>query len=300
MAVVTRYGGSDAGEWAAAVALRLLLSLFPIVLAMLFGISLVLRDPATRDSALAQLARVLPGGSGGQAFSELSSTVDGVRERTGLLGVVGLLGLLWGGSALFGSLEIALSRLHGSGRRSFVRGKLMAFGMILAFAVLVVVGIGASAALAVISPIAERAGPAADILSGPTRWLVQIGVGVVVGVVLNGMILWIVPLPRSRLRAALPGALVAGIGFEVLSLVWPLYLSLAGGGNRYGQTFGLLVVIVSYVYLLGQLLMVGAVLNTVLVERRVARQSPVAAGTDTVAGPARRPRAQIGDSALRP
>lgn len=269
--VIARYGESDAGEWAAAIALRVLLSLFPIVLAILFVISLVLRDSGTRDSALGQLARVIPGGSSGDAFSELSSVVDGVRKRTGLLGLVGLLGLLWGGSALFGSVEVAFGRLYGFQRRSFVRGKLMAVGLILLFAVLVVIGVATSAALAVLSPIAERAGPAADVLAGPGRWLVQIGVGVVVGIVLNGMILWVVPRPRARMRVVLPGAVVAGIGFELLTLVWPLYLSLAGGGNRYGQTFGLVVVIVSYVYLLAQLLMVGAVLNAVLGERRTAR-----------------------------
>ena len=257
------------------------------MLAILFAVSLVLRDPGTRDSALTQVARVLPGGASGSTFAELSSTVDAVRQGTGLLGVLGLAGLLWSGSALFGTIETAFSHLFGFERRDFLRGKLMAFAMILVFAVLVVVGIGASSALALITPIADRVG-AEDVLAGPYRYLIQVGVGIVVGVLLNGLVYVVVQRPHPPMRRWLPGALVAGVGFEGLSLIWPLYLAIAGSGNRYGQTFGLLLVVVTYVYLLAQLLMVGALVNAVLAERAAAReprQSGVAVRGATLSDP---------------
>jgi membrane protein len=225
-------------------------------------VSLVLRDQGTRNAALGQVGRVLPGGASGDAFAEFQSTVDAVRQGTGVLGVVGLLGLIWGGSALFGTIETAFSSLLGFKRRDFLRGKLMAVAMILVFAVLVVLGVAASSALALLTPIAEHAG-AEDVLSGPWRYLVQVGVGIGVGLLLNGLVYVVVPRPHQRLRRVLPGALVAGAGFELLSLIWPLYLDIAGSGNRYGQTFGLLFVLVTYVYLLAQLLMLGAVVNVV-------------------------------------
>ena len=244
----------------------MLLSLFPIVLAMLFVISIALRDPGTRNSALHEIARVLPGGESGSAYSELSSTVDAVRQGTGILGVVGLAGLLWSGSALFGTIEAAFSRVFGFQRRDFVRSKLMAFGLILVFAVLVIVGIGASSALALITPVTDRVG-GGDVLGGPRRYLIQLGVGVAVGVMLNGIVDIVVERPHPRLRRWLPGALVAGVGFEALSLIWPLYLGIAGSGNRYGQTFGLLLVVVAYVYFLAQLVMLGAIVNAELARR---------------------------------
>jgi membrane protein len=248
-------------------------------------VSLVLRDPGTRDSALAQVARLLPGGTSGDAFQELRRTVDAIRESTGLLGAVGLAGLLWSGSALFSTIEIAFSRLLGFPRRDFVRGKLVGFGMILVFAVLVLLGIGVSAGLALITPIAERLG-GGDVVSGPSRYIIQAAVGILIGVLLNGFIYFLVPRPRPRLRTVLPGALVAGVGFEVLSLIWPLYLTIAGSGNRYGQTFGLLVVLVSYVYLLAQLLMLGAVVNAVLEDRRRPAARPAESLTGRAIAPA--------------
>ena len=285
--MVVRWASESAGEWAAAIALRTLLSLFPIVLAILFAVSLVLRDPGTRDSAMTQVGRVLPGGASGSAFAELSSTIDAVRRGTGLLGILGLAGLLWSGSALFGTIEAAFAHLFGFKQRSFLRGKLMAFAMILVFAVLVVVGIGASSALALITPIADRAG-AQDVLSGPSRYLIQVAIGILVGVLLNGLVYVVVQRPHPPMRRWLPGALVAGVGFEGLSLIWPLYLAIAGSANRYGQTFGLLLVLVTYVYLLAQLLVVGALVNAVLGERVAAREprpSGVAVRSATLSDP---------------
>ena len=260
------------GNWAAAIALKTLLSLFPIVLAILFILSLVLRDPGNRDAVLGQIARVTPGGPDGEAFHEASGTLDAVRGGTGLLGIVGLGGLLWSGSQLFGCIEDAFSAVYGFTRRSFVRGKLMATAMILLFAVLTLVGVAASSALALLTPISERAG-GDELLAGPSRYAIQGGIGLLSGAVLFGAIYQIVPRPRRRLGAVLPGALLAGAGFELLTLVFPLYLHLAGSGNRYGQTFGLVLVIVTYVYLLAELLMVGACLNAARESRAALRSA---------------------------
>ena len=271
-----RYAADGGGNWAAAIALNTLLSLFPIVLAVLFAASLVLRDPDTRNRALGEIARVLPGGSGGDAFKELSSTIDAVRQGTGLLGVVGLAGLLWSGSALFGCIESALAAILRFPSRDFLRQKLMAFAMIIAFALLVVVAIVASSALALLTPIAEHAS-AEPILGGASRYLIQVAVGLLTGVLLFGLIFVVVPRPRPPLRRVLPGTVLAAAGFELLTLGFPLYIDIAGRGNRYGATFGLLLLIVSYVYLLAQLLVLGAVLNAVIGDRREAMSTALPA-----------------------
>src|SRR5258708_17817856 len=109
----TRYQRAGGGYWAAAVALNLLLSLFPITLAILFIASLLLRDPSSRENALHQLARVIPGGNSSSTFEDVQAAIDSVRQSTGLLGVVGLAGLLWSGSGLFGAVEAGFAALYG-------------------------------------------------------------------------------------------------------------------------------------------------------------------------------------------
>jgi YihY family inner membrane protein len=277
VAVIRRYGEVGAGNWAAAIALNALLSLFPILLAILFIVSLVLRDPGTRDSVLQQIARVLPPDSQGDpngTFEQIRQAIDGVRSRTGLLGAITLPSLLWGGSALFGCIESAFAAIHGFTPRPFLAQKLMAVGMIVAYAVLSVVGIAASTMLAVLTPVAQQVG-VDEVLGGPVRYLIQVGVGLLVGAALFGLIHVVIPRRHPDRPRALPGTILGAVGFELLTLAWPLYFRLAGSGaNRYGQVFGLLLLLVAYVVFLAQILVIGAVLNNVVTARQAATQRP--------------------------
>jgi HAMP domain-containing protein len=70
-----------------------------------------------------------------------------------------------------------------------------------------------------------------------------------------------VPNRTFELSEVLPGAILAGIGIEVLSLAWPLYAGIARGFNTYGAQFGLFFLLATWFYLLSQLLLLGAVYN---------------------------------------
>ncbi len=61
-----------------------------------------------------------------------------------------------------------------------------------------------------------------------------------------------------------PGALVAGILFEVVTLIFPIYLSLNKGLNAYGKTFGLFFLLMTFFYFVGLITMVGVEVNSVL------------------------------------
>jgi uncharacterized BrkB/YihY/UPF0761 family membrane protein len=59
----------------------------------------------------------------------------------------------------------------------------------------------------------------------------------------------------------LPGALLAGVLIEVLSLAFPLYERVAGGFNTYGAQFALFLLLAAWLYLLSNLILLGAVYN---------------------------------------
>jgi hypothetical protein len=69
-----------------------------------------------------------------------------------------------------------------------------------------------------------------------------------------------VPNRKLRLRDVLPGALLAGVLIEVLSLAFPLYARIAGGFNTYGAQFGLFFLLATWFYFLAQFVLLGAVL----------------------------------------
>jgi membrane protein len=253
----------------------MLVSLFPMVLLIMFVVSLVLRSPDSYTAVLEQFARVLPGGVDGAAYKELENTLSAVRNGTGLLGIISLLGLLWAGSGVFGCIEAALGKVHGYRPRDFIPGKIMQFLMILAMFVLTLVGIGGATVLQLLGPIAEQHG-AGNIFTGTSGQALQILLSIITGLLLAGLIYGVVPREHLRVLQILPGTLLAGVGFAVLTQLFPLYIRLTEGGNRYGATFGLLLVLITYCSFLAQLLMIGACLNDVVNARR--REQPTATG----------------------
>src|SRR5205814_1813443 len=91
------------------------------------------------------------------------------------------------------------------------------------------------------------------------------------GVVLGAMVLValllaiyrFVPNRTFRLREIWPGAVLAGVLIELFSLAFPLYAHLSDGFNTYGQQFALFFLLATWLTVLSQLILVGAVFNKV-------------------------------------
>jgi uncharacterized BrkB/YihY/UPF0761 family membrane protein len=76
-----------------------------------------------------------------------------------------------------------------------------------------------------------------------------------------------VPNRRIRLSQVWPGALVAGLSFELLNLAFPIYVQLTRGATAYGRSFGFLFVLGTWTYLLSVVLLLGAVMNRMRLDR---------------------------------
>jgi len=70
-----------------------------------------------------------------------------------------------------------------------------------------------------------------------------------------------VPNRTFRLKDVLPGAILAGVLIEVLTLAFPFYQRISHGFNAYGAQFGLFFLIATWLYLLSQVVLLGAVYN---------------------------------------
>ena len=73
-----------------------------------------------------------------------------------------------------------------------------------------------------------------------------------------------IPNRKQQFRKVVPGALVAGILFEGVTLLLPLYLELNKGINQYGKTFGLFFVLMTFFFFIGLITMVGVEVNSVI------------------------------------
>jgi membrane protein len=81
---------------------------------------------------------------------------------------------------------------------------------------------------------------------------------------------WVLDAQRPEVRALLPGAVAAALGFEVLKLVGALLVPrlVASSSATYGS-IGVVFAILTWLLLFGRLLVYATVLNAVLAKRSV-------------------------------
>jgi membrane protein len=255
--VIRKFLEDQAPNWAALIAWNALLAMFPIVIfaSSLLGFALRLFGQAN-TIVYTTIFSALPGDQ-----TELVKAVSGVKSQSGLLFIVGLVGLLWGGSALFGVIEQAFAVIYHTKPRDFIRQKLIAFGMVFLFTILVGIAVATSALLPALKHIPNIP---EFLYSGVAAFILQLLVGTIAGFLLFGSIYYIIPNRKQQVRKIIPGALVAGILFEGVTLLFPLYLELNKGINQYGKTFGLFFVLMTFFFFVGLITMIGVEINSVI------------------------------------
>ncbi len=238
---IKAYGASKAGNFGAGLAFNAFLTMLPLVLGILSIIGLVIHDPGTQEKVQSALVGVFPA----DAHAELLKALDGVKQHAGLLGIVSVIGLIWSGTGLFASMEFALTQIFGTTQRDMLRQRLMGLAMMVVFLTACVVTIAANNAAGFLPFM-------------PVNGLV---IGVIAMVVLLMTIYRFVPNRTFGLRDLWPGAVLAGILLEVLTLVFPIYSKVAHGFNSYGQEFALFFLLATWLYFFSQILLLGAVFN---------------------------------------
>ncbi|MHB1499624.1 MAG: YihY/virulence factor BrkB family protein [Candidatus Dormibacteria bacterium] len=268
-----RYLGRNGANQATLIAWNLLFAIFPIVLLAVTAAGLVFRDPAVGREVAKAVAALLPAGRGSVVLSALRS----FHRHSGAMAVVGIVGLVWSGTSLFGAMEQGFAALSGAKTRGFIPQKLMSVGMTVLFTVLAGPVVLSSSLLAALKALPGLPG---FVSSGPLALIVQMVLGVVVGTILFTAIYHLVPHRRGRLRASALGGVIAAVVFEALSLLFPLYFHLEHGFSSYGSTFGLFFLILAYVFLVAQITVLG---YAVVVEAGADR-SGAGGGTGTNTG----------------
>src|SRR5438105_122570 len=239
--VVQVFGRSHAGQYASGLAFISFVSMFPLILGLLAILGLATSDPSARAQFLNTTLAFFPP----DAHKDITAALDGVRHNSGALGVIGIIGLLWSGSSLFAGMEYALGDMIGARQRDFLRQRAMTLVMTLIFAVAVVAAIFVNSALAILGSV-----PALEPVVGFAIWLAFMAA-----------VYRFVPNRTYRLRQMWPGAVLAALLTEGLSLLWPLYGRLSHGFNTYGLTFALFFLLAAWLYFLAQFILLGAVVH---------------------------------------
>ncbi|MFB6219477.1 MAG: YihY/virulence factor BrkB family protein, partial [Halobacteriaceae archaeon] len=159
----------------------------------------------------------------------------------------GLVVLLWSGLRLFRGLDTAFSQVYGVDTPEPLPRQLLDAGIVLAAVA------GAAAVVVVVGGVV----PALGVLAVP--WL-PLFAGLV-GAFLP--VYYVFPDTVVTVHEALPGAVFAAAGWTALTEGFRLYVGVAGGAELYGVLGGVLL-LVTWFYAAGTVIILGAVLNAVL------------------------------------
>jgi len=251
---------------AAMVAYFALLSFVPLIFIALSLLGFAHRADAS-DFLVRELSRAFPGSS----LQSILTLVHRVQDNAATLGIIGGVALLWSSLSLFSSLESAFNIVYDRPNRTFLHGKGLAAavvvgGLVTLFASLVVGAIGVEA-LKGYAPHFVAAGAAAYALS--------------IAVSLVGVFLFLfavyrlLPNVEMAARDALPGAVAASVLLEASFQVLPIFVRFADV-NVTLRVLGGPVILLLWLYVMANVIVLGAELNWWVAQRREASMSSTA------------------------
>ncbi len=234
---------------AAALAYYALLSVVPLLV-----VALVLATTLAGDALATDLLATLDEFLTPETADLLESTLVDSSGRGGVT-VAGGVVLLWGALRVFRGLDIAFSAVYGV---PLDKPLLEQVGDALLVLVAVVLAV------------------AVTVLGSLLLSFASVGVGGTLGLlaVLPPVfypLYYVFPAEDVTPREAVPGAVLAGVGWTFLGTGFGLYAARAGSFQLYGVLGGLVLLLVWF-YFAGLVLLVGAALNAVLAGRLEDRQ----------------------------
>ena len=236
-----RFSAVGGGPLASSIALSTFLSLFPLLLVAIAGIGwLSSGDKSFAHDLVGDLG--LQGRSAEVVTDALATAEDSRRAAS----IIGLVGLLWSGLGVVGSLQTAINAVWQERGRGLI-DRLVALRWLVGAGVLFV----GSTAL----------GPLTRVVPGWAAPLMVV-LGVVLTTVLFTWTYTTLGNSHPGWRAHVAGALLVAVGFEVLKIVGAVYVprAVASSSALYGS-LGIVFAVLAWLALYGRLVVYGAVVN---------------------------------------
>ena len=199
--------------------------------------------------------------SSGAAREDLEGLIDPIAHGRSAVGLISILGLLWGASGMMGALRYSLNTAWDHEyRRPFVRGKLVDFGLVLGVGGLLALSIGATLLLQVARNVSGDVADALGPFGSGASALVTV-IALLAPFLLTTttfvLVFTLVPSVRVRKRDALAGALLSGVLFELLKHSFAWYLRNFSNYDAVYGSLGATIALLFFIYLSACVLLLG-------------------------------------------
>jgi len=243
---------------AAGLAYNLMLSMFPLAIALLaiLGFFLGQLDPVAYNHVINQIEQIFPVATSSESI--IKSALERLAKNSGILAIFALVLAIFNGSRLFLFIEGSLDIIYHVRPRGIIAQNVVAIVMLLLFIVLIPLAIFASAVPAFIVSFLPQ-----DPLSQVPVKGILLGISGIVGGLIAGYILFqaiymIVPNQKISFRHSWPGAVVAAVLLELYLALFPLYVTFFLGS--FAGALDLLILLIFFYYF-AMILFLGAEVN---------------------------------------
>ena len=273
---VVAWWNDQAPSKGAAIAYYSMFSIAPLLFIVITVAGLIHGPDAVRGAVFGQVADLM-GESGAEAIREMLANVS--EPDTGsMAAMVSTALLVFGATTVFGQLQTALDTIWEVPAQAkaekhnavwtFIKGRLLSFGLVLALAFLIVVSLVLSAAL---GALGKWWGP----MFGEWETVAQVAnlaVSFAMLVVVFAAIYKFMPRARIEWRDVWVGAAVTALLFSIGKFLIGLYLGKSDVGASFGA-FGSIIVVMVWVYYSAQIFLLGAEFTWAYAHHSGSRQS---------------------------
>ncbi len=259
--VHTRFS-EDAGTFlAATISFYALFSIFPLLLLAISAAGYIFADPQNVDLLLGYASAAFP------EFSDsVKTNVNSIAANRRSTGLVGLLALLWTGTAVFDAIGYAMNKAWKvPAGRNIVLSKLLGMAGVIAIILVLLLTTFLSVGYQTFQDYwvntFKTTPPLAALSVGGSLATVAISFFALV------IIYTVIPNLRLRLRDVWPGAVFATLAGGVAHTGFAMYASRAARFNAVYGSVGVIIGLMFWLYITGVILIFGAEINAALKRR---------------------------------
>jgi len=242
---------------ASLLAWGMLNTFLPLLLGILSLVGLLLGDSPEARAVENRLLNVLPGTIDTVVRDSLAALQQSARG----VGLISLGLLLFNGSNFFVTLESVFDLAYHVPERNIITQRVVSFAALF----------GVTASLLITSGAAILGGALGETVTtyipqlGP---VIDAGLGTFISVsalvVMMILMYWLLPNRHHNFVHALPGAMLTSVALVLVVRIFPIYVALFGGGFSVYAAFGTILLFMFWLYIVGVVLVAGAVLNAFL------------------------------------
>jgi membrane protein len=254
----TENRGSEA---AAVVSYYSLFSIFPLLIFIIAGLSMVLGVQTAQEQVAAQIQKIIP-----ISTEYITQNIESVLRQRTSFSLIGLAGLFWAATGMFNTLVLNINRAWPQANpRNILQNRLVAILLVSSMAAAIFISLTFTTIIDLLPlerlPYWEATSPNIKV---PTQFLTQYGPFLLRFIVI-WIFYWLIPNTKVHLLPALLGALCTTVLWEISTNIFTWYLS--SGFISYEIVYGSLgriVALLVWIYISSWLLIFGAYLTAAI------------------------------------